>query len=180
MVQSDSEEPITKLERIMSRPASDLPHIHATRDYLRACVYFRLTSKSALAYRKEEEIRNYYLHLFKKCSNWRLIDLFEDTGKSSFFYKMMIKKAKQGEYDVIITPSFLKLFDHLANITDTILELKSLTPPVVMYFEIEDFYSLGEEGELLLNLTRVFAEWESMHKSRAMNWSTSIKRYNPF
>ena len=180
MVKSDADESITKLEKIMSQPVADLQHIHIDGECPRACVYFRLTSKSAFAYRKEEDIRSYYLHLFDKYSNWQLIDLFEDTGKSSFFYNTMIEKAKQGEYDVIITPSFLVLRNHLANITDTLLELKALTPPVGFYFEIEDFFSLSEQGTQMMSLNCIFAQWESMHKSRAMDWSSSIKRYNTF
>ncbi len=180
MGKSAPDNSITKLERIMRQPVADLQNIHGSGDYLRTCVYFRLTSKSPLAYRKEEEIRNYYLHLFKKYSNWQLIDLFVDTGKSSVFYKTMIKKAKQGEYDIIITPSFLVLRNHLADIIVTIRELKALTPPVGFYFEIEDLFSLSDQGEQIMNLNCIFAEWESKHKSRAMDWSTSIKRYNPF
>lgn len=180
MVKSDADEFITKLERIMSQPVADLQHINVAGDCIRACVYFRLTSESVPAHRKEEEIRSYYLSLFKKYSNWQLIDLFEDTGKSSVAFRRLIKKAKQGEYDIIITPSFIKLSNHLTDTVDTIRELKALTPPVGIYFEIEEFFSLGEEGDLLMNMACLFAEWESRHKSRAMRWSTSIKHQTSF
>lgn len=178
MGKPDKKEPISKLEEVMRQPLAELQNLQVHGDTLRACVYFKVSARSPLTVIKADEIRNYYLQLFRKYNHWQLIDLFEDEGKSSQCFDLMIEKAKLGEYDVIITPSFIKLRNHLTDTVNTIRELKALTPPVGIYFEIEEFFSLGEEGELLMNMTCLFAEWESKHKSRAMRWSTSIKYSN--
>lgn len=49
--------------------------------------------------------------------------------------------------------------------------LKGLTPPVGVFFETDNLYTLGENTEFMLSFLATFAQEESVKKSEAMNWS---------
>ena len=54
-----------------------------------------------------------------------------------------------------------------------IRELKRLTPPVGVFFETDNLYTLSENSELMLSFLATFAQEESVKKSEAMTWSES-------
>ncbi len=160
----------------MDQPITDLQYFHIKGEYMRACVYIRVTSKSPLAFKKTEDIRNYYLRLFKEQNNWTIVDLFEDEGNSGYCFDTMITKARQGEYDIIITPTFSNFGKNSADTAFIIKELKDLSFPVGIYFEIEDVYTLDDNAETAINMLMVLKEYEREQKSRIIRWSTMIKR----
>ena len=49
--------------------------------------------------------------------------------------------------------------------------LKGLTPPVGVFFETDNLYTLGENTEFMLSFLATFAQEESVKKSESMNWS---------
>lgn len=165
----------TELARMMSQQISDLPIIQKNGNLVRACVYFRMVYRSVFSSHKEMEIRNYYLRLFKKYDSWQLSDLYEDEGKSTLHLEMMHKKAKQGAYDIIISPSFSYFAKNPSDTMAIVKELKALSKPVGIYFEVEDLYTLNADALQSMNLLLLLREYESVHKSQIMRWSAGIK-----
>lgn len=49
--------------------------------------------------------------------------------------------------------------------------LKGLKPPVGVYFETDNLYTLDENKEFMLSFLATFAQEESVKKSESMNWS---------
>ena len=49
--------------------------------------------------------------------------------------------------------------------------LKGLNPPVGVYFETDNLYTLAENTEFMLSFMATFAQEESVKKSEAMEWS---------
>lgn len=49
--------------------------------------------------------------------------------------------------------------------------LKGLKPPVGVYFETDNLYTLDENKEFMLSFLATFAQEESDKKSESMNWS---------
>lgn len=49
--------------------------------------------------------------------------------------------------------------------------LKGLNPPVGVFFETDNLYTLSENTEFMLSFLATFAQEESVKKSEAMNWS---------
>ena len=146
------------------------------KDHLRICVYIRLSSYGLIGNAdKATAIQRYYHQLAEKNSNWEIVDSFVDEGKSSIGFKAMIKSAKAGEYDIIITPSFARLSLPLFDIGETISELKALEHPVGIYFEIEQVYTLEDSAQDKLDLMMLFANWEYENKTRTMMWNRKVK-----
>ena len=175
MRKSNKKGSVNRLERIMDTPIADLPFFQNIGDYLRVCVYVRLSSESEFASCTAKEIRDYYRHLFHEHSEWHLIDLFIDKPKGKVGFAKMIEKAKQGEYDLIITPSFDGFCNYFVNTMDTVRELKELNPPIGIYFESEVIYSLKEESEMAMSFLSTVLLYEHDRQNALMKWSKAVK-----
>lgn len=165
----------TELARMMSQQISELSIIQGNNNPVRACVYFRMVSRSVFSSRKEMEIRNYYLRLFKKYDSWQLSDLYEDEGQSTLYLDMMRKKAKQGEYDIIISPSIAYFGKNPSDTMVIVNELRELSRPVGIYFEMEDLFTLKADALETMNLFCLLREFERVRKSQMMRWAAGIK-----
>ena len=49
--------------------------------------------------------------------------------------------------------------------------LKGQNPPIGVFFETDNLYTLAENTEFMLSFLATFAQEESVKKSEAMNWS---------
>lgn len=50
-------------------------------------------------------------------------------------------------------------------------KLKNHTPPIGVFFETDNLFTLSEDSELKLSMLATFAQEESIKKSESMNWS---------
>ena len=83
----------------------------------------------------------------------------------------MIAACQRGEYDLIVTKSVSRFARNLVDCISLIRMLKSQTPPVGVFFETDNLYTLAENTEFMLSFLATFAQEESVKKSEAMNWS---------
>lgn len=178
MFRSESDTSDSRLEDLMNTPGEVLTDIISSRSKIRACVYIRQIHETANAFIEVQEIRSYYNGLFDKHTDWQLSDFFEDDGKSNFELHTMIRNAKQGKYDIIITPSFHDFCVSGVDSVDIIMKLKRLSPPLGIFFETEDFFSLEEEVDSKINLMLFLMKQEKLQKSRVMRFNTSIKPFH--
>ena len=109
--------------------------------------------------------------------NWELKAIYADEGisgtslKNRDQFNEMIEACKQGQYDLIVTKSVSRFARNLVDCISLIRMLKGLKPPVGVYFETDNLYTLDENKEFMLSFLATFAQEESVKKSESMNWS---------
>ena len=117
------------------------------------------------------------MQLMQDHPNWELKHIFADQGisgtslKNRDEFNEMITACRRGEYDLIVTKSVSRFARNLVDCISLIRMLKGLDPPVGVYFETDNLYTLGENTEFMLSFLATFAQEESVKKSEAMNWS---------
>ena len=83
----------------------------------------------------------------------------------------MIAACEAGEYDLIVTKSVSRFARNLVDCIETVRKLKDQNPPVGVFFETDNMFTLGEDSELKLSLLATFAQEESTKKRESMLWS---------
>lgn len=143
----------------------------------RVCAYCRVSTSNDEQLSSFELQQAHYRQLVQDHPNWELKHIFADQGisgtslKNRDAFNEMINACKAGEYDLIITKSVSRFARNLVDCISLIRMLKGLTPPVGVFFETDNLYTLGENNEFMLSFLATFAQEESVKKSEAMNWS---------
>lgn len=161
---------------IPAKPKADL---YGEGNTFRVCAYCRVSTDN------DEQLSSYELQLahYKQLAgdhpNWDLRKIYADEGisgtslKNRDEFNAMIEACRNGEYDLIVTKSVSRFARNLVDCISLIRMLKSLTPPVGVYFETDNLYTLDQNKEFMLSFLATFAQEESVKKSEAMNWSLS-------
>lgn len=108
--------------------------------------------------------------------DWVLVDIYADEGISgtSLRYRSdflrMIEDCKAGKIDMIITKNISRFARNVVDCVVTARMLKSLTPPVAIYFEDVGINTVTQTGELLLVVLAAIAQGESETKSASVKW----------
>ena len=145
--------------------------------FFRVCAYCRVSTDNDEQLPSFELQQAHYKQLVKDHPNWELRHIYADEGisgtslKNRDSFNEMIAACKRGEYDLVITKSVSRFARNLVDCISLIRELKRLTPPVGVFFETDNLYTLSENSELMLSFLATFAQEESVKKSEAMNWS---------
>ena len=83
-------------------------------------------------------------------ANWTYVDTFidkiKDGNREHTEFDSMIDRCKQGEIDLIITPSFYYFAPTLEISLKTVAELSALPSPVGVFFVYESANTLVESG----------------------------------
>jgi len=82
----------------------------------------------------------------------------------------MIEDCQAGKIDMIITKSVSRFARNVVDCIKYARMLRSLSPPVSIYFETENINTLSQNGELLLTVLAAFAQDESVNKSISVAW----------
>lgn len=145
--------------------------------FFRTCAYCRVSTDSDEQLSSYELQQAHYRQLVHEHPNWELIRIYADEGisgtslKNRDAFNEMIEACRRGEYDLIVTKSVSRFARNLVDCISLIRMLKGLTPPVGVYFETDNLYTLGENTEFMLSFLATFAQEESVKKSESMNWS---------
>lgn len=145
--------------------------------FFRVCAYCRVSTDNDEQLSSFELQQAHYRQLVQDHPNWELRRIFADQGisgtslKNRDAFNEMIEACKRGEYDLILTKSVSRFARNLVDCISLIRMLKGLTPPVGVFFETDNLYTLGENTEFMLSFLATFAQEESVKKSEAMNWS---------
>ncbi len=83
----------------------------------------------------------------------------------------MIAECTKGKIDLIVTKSVSRFSRNVVDCIDTIRMLKSLNPPVRVFFESEGIDTADSSSDVMLNILAIFAQEESHTKSEIMQWS---------
>ena len=158
-------------------PAKPKANLYGSGYRFRACAYCRVSTDNEEQLSSFELQQAHYKQLAQEHPNWDLRHIFADEGISGTSLKKrdafneMIEACKLGEYDLIITKSVSRFARNLVDCISLIRMLKGLNPPVGVYFETDNLYTLAENTEFMLSFLATFAQEESVKKSEAMEWS---------
>lgn len=83
----------------------------------------------------------------------------------------MIQDCKDGKIDLIITKSISRFARNTLDCISYVRQLRSLTPPVAIYFENENLNTLDRRNEAFIAMLSSVAQGESENKSEAIKWS---------
>ena len=144
---------------------------------IRVAAYCRVSTKEEQQVISFELQKQWYQQLAEKNSDWDLVGIYADEGisgtsiKKRIGFQQMIADAKNGKIDLIITKNVGR-FSRDGNVTITVTrELKTLNPPVGVYFETEKLNTLDQQTELNLSMYSFVAQAESENKREAILWS---------
>lgn len=153
--------------------------IRDTRTHLKVCAYYRVSTGNIEQTSSFELQNNYYRDYIEKHENWTNVGIYADEGISATSmkhrdgFKRMIEDARRGKIDLIVTKSVSRFARNVVDCIDTIRMLKSLTPPVRVYFESEGIDTADSSSDVMLNILAIFAQEESHKKSESLNWSVN-------
>ena len=145
--------------------------------FFRVCAYCRVSTDNDEQLSSYELQQAHYKQLVHDHPNWDLRRIYADEGisgtslKNRDEFNEMISACRRGEYDLIVTKSVSRFARNLVDCISLIRMLKGLNPPVGVFFETDNLYTLGENTEFMLSFLATFAQEESVKKSEAMNWS---------
>ena len=140
----------------------------------RAAAYCRVSSGS------EEQLKSFNAQVsyYKKyiCDNpdYEFAGIYADEGISGTDlrkrdgFNQMIKDAKAGKIDVIITKSISRFGRNTVDTLNAVRELKELN--IDIYFDKENIHTINSEGELLITLLSATAQQTSQSQSENLKW----------
>ena len=166
-----------RADEIVVIKASEPITIRDTRTQLKVCAYCRVSTGNIEQTSSFELQNNYYKDYIAKHENWTNVGIYSDEGISATSmkhregFKRMIADARKGKIDLIVTKSVSRFARNVVDCISTIKDLKSLTPPVRVYFESEGIDTADSSADVMLNILAIFAQEESHKKSESLNWS---------
>ena len=95
--------------------------------------------------------------------DWELAGIYADEGisgtqvKNRVQFQQMIEDAKAKKIDLILTKSISRFARNVVDCLTNIRLLRSLRPPVSVYFDKERLDSLDEKAEVFLTMLASFA-----------------------
>ena len=158
-------------------PAKPKVDLYGEDHVFRVCAYCRVSTDSDEQLSSYELQQAHYKQLATDHPNWDLRHIFADEGisgtslKNRDEFNAMIEECKRGKYNLIVTKSVSRFARNLVDCISLIRMLKGLSPPVGVFFETDNLYTLSENTEFMLSFLATFAQEESVKKSEAMNWS---------
>lgn len=158
-------------------PAKDKADLYGKNHIFRTCAYCRVSTDNDAQLSSFELQQEHYQNLADAHPNWELKHIFADEGISGTSqnnrveFKDMIDRCFKGEFNLIVTKSVSRFARNLVDCVSLARQLKALSPPVGIFFETDNLFTLSEDSELKLSLLATFAQEESVKKSESMNWS---------
>lgn len=150
-------------------------------DPKRVAVYVRVSTDNIQQTSSYELQKNYYEDMVSRHENWTLVSIYADEGISGTSlnkrdeFNRMIEDCKAGKIDMIITKSVSRFARNIVDCVTIVRMLKSLRPPVGVFFETEHIFTLKDNSEMSLNFTATMAQEESHVKSSIMNSSVEMR-----
>lgn len=87
----------------------------------------------------------------------------------------MIAECKAGKIDLVITKSVSRFARNVVDFLGMVRMLSERNPPIGVFFEAENIFSLNETSNMALSFQATMAEEESRNKSRSMETSLRMR-----
>lgn len=147
----------------------------------RVAVYARVSTDDPRQTSSYELQKNHYEDVVSRRPNWQLVEIYADEGisgtslqhRDSFI--RMISDCQKGKIDLIVTKSVSRFARNVVDCIKIIRDLKAMNPPIGVFFETENIYTLNSNSEMSLSFISTLAQEESHNKSEIMNASIEMR-----
>ena len=142
----------------------------------RVAAYARISMETERLNHSLSQQISYYNNLIQKNPEWTFAGIYADNGvtgtkaESRAEFSKMIKKAMDGEIDIILTKSISRFARNTLDLLNIVRQLKD--KGVEVRFEKERINTLTGDGELMLSILASFAQEESRSISDNVKWGT--------
>ncbi len=170
----------SKLEVI---PAVMSESVNIMEQKLKVAAYVRVSTDNDEQKSSFELQSNDFTNRINSNPNWELVGIYADEGISGTELShrkgmlQLIEDCKAGKINLILAKSIARFARNVVDCLSIIEELRNLNPPVGVYFDESNLYTLDTTGALVLTILATVAEEESRSKSFIMNWSVE-KRFS--
>ena len=123
----------------------------------------------------------HYGDMVSQRPNWELVGIYADEGISGTSlehrdnFLRMIDDCLSGKVDLVVTKSVSRFARNIVDCISTVRKLRSLDPPVGVYFESENIFTLKPDYEMQLTFASSMAQEESHIKSNTMTMSYEMR-----
>ena len=169
---------IEELEVIPALPKEELYDENKEK---RVAVYARVSTDDPRQTSSYELQKNHYEDVVSRKPGWNLTKIYADEGISGTSlrhrdaFAEMIEDCKDGKIDLILTKSVSRFARNVLDCIGHIRMLAALDPPVGIFFEAENLYTLDKNSEMALSFISTLAQEESHTKSEIMNASIEMR-----
>ena len=146
----------------------------ADKQKRRVAGYARVSTDKDEQYTSYEAQVDYYTEYIRRNPDWSFVKVYTDEGitgtstRNRDGFNEMVKDAKAGKIDLIVTKSVSRFARNTVDSLVTIRDLKA--HGVEVYFEKENIYTFDGKGELLLTIMSSIAQEESRSISENVTW----------
>ena len=164
-------------------PAEMDESINIAEQKLKVAAYVRVSTENDEQKSSFELQSNDFTNRINANPNWEFAGIYADEGISGTELShrtgmlQMIEDCKAGKINLILAKSIARFARNVVDCLSIIEELRNLNPPVGVYFDESNLYTLDTTGALVLTILATVAEEESRSKSFIMNWSVE-KRFS--
>ena len=147
----------------------------------RVAVYVRVSTDDPRQTSSYELQKNHYQDVVTRHPGWRLIEIYADEGISGTSLQhrdafiRMINDCHAGKIDLIVTKSVSRFARNVLDCIGYVRQLAALDPPIGIFFETENIYTLNSNSEMSLSFISTLAQEESHTKSEIMNASIEMR-----
>ena len=162
-------------------PATPREDFYKSDIHKRVAVYARVSTDDPNQTSSYELQKNHYEDMVNRRDNWDLVDIYADEGISGTSLKhrdnflRMIEDCHAGKIDLIVTKSVSRFARNILDCIGYVRQLKAQNPPIGVYFETENIFTLDENSEMALSFIATLAQEESHTKSEIMNSSIEMR-----
>lgn len=166
------------LDVIPAKPQEDF---YKSEVHKRVAVYARVSTDDPNQTSSYELQKNHYEDFVNRRDNWELVDIYADEGISGTSlqhrdnFVRMIEDCRAGKIDLIVTKSVSRFARNIIDCIGYVRQLKAENPPIGVYFETENIFTLDENSEMALSFIATLAQEESHSKSEIMNASIEMR-----
>jgi len=152
-------------------PAAPQEDFYKSEIRKRVAVYARVSTDDPNQTSSYELQKNYYEDMVSRRVNWELVDIYADEGISGTSlqhrdnFLRMIRDCQDGKIDLIVTKSVSRFARNIIDCIGYVRQLKAGQPPVGVFFETENIFTLDEKSEMSLSFIATLAQEESHTKS---------------
>ena len=162
-------------------PATPQEDFYKSEAHKRVAVYARVSTDDPNQTSSYELQKNHYEDLVNRKSNWELVDIYADEGISGTSLQhrdnfiRMIQDCRDKKIDLIVTKSVSRFARNIIDCIGYVRQLKAAEPPIGVFFETENIFTLDENSEMSLSFIATLAQEESHTKSEIMNASIEMR-----
>ena len=162
-------------------PGIEQPDYYNNEVFQQVAIYVRVSTDDPRQTTSFELQKQYYDEFVKRHPKWKLVKIYADEGISGTSLKHrdafneMIADCKAGKITLIICKSVSRFARNVVDFLGMIRMLSEHNPPIGVFFESENIFSLNDQCQMGLSFQATMAEEESRNKSRSMEASLRMR-----